>query len=148
MLVEPEMLMLRRDACQRYVKAKPELPNAAGLLHQWLEPGGDAGRENINPAVEAGSQEDKPRSTAPRPGKRRGPKPGTVRRYEASDQDLFTEIDRMMRVDHISSSEAARRLAAGEVKDKKVEGTGSAESRAKRLGGLYRAAPRSPTETP
>jgi hypothetical protein len=147
-LVGPEMLMLRRDACQRYVKAKPELPSASGLLNQWFEPHGDAGRENVKPAGEPRSQEDKPLSTAPRPRKRRGPVAGTVRRYEATDRELFPEIDRMMRDQHISSSEAALRLATGKVEDEKVEGTGSAESHAKRLGSLYRAARRNPTETP
>jgi hypothetical protein len=70
--------------------------------------------------------------------KRRGPAPGTLRRYEASYRVLFPDIDLLMKTEHISSSAAALKLANGEVPGKVVEGRGSAESRAKQLGTLYR----------
>src|SRR6266567_5127536 len=60
--------------------------------------------------------------------KRRGPEPGTLRRYEAADRELFTELERIMADQQKSRSAAALDLAqAG-----RIAGVGSPESRAKR----------------
>jgi len=96
-------------------------------------------------------------TTAQKPGKpavdqlsqksNRGPKPGTLRRYEASDRALFPEIDRLTPPSgQLSPTAAARKLA----EEGKVAGTGSLESRAKRIAALYiaeRRAGRKSTET-
>jgi hypothetical protein len=73
-------------------------------------------------------------ATESRSGKsRRGPAPGTVRRYDKSDRSLFPDIERLRRDENISTHAAALRLAeAGE-----VAGNGAPPSRAKRLAGLY-----------
>ena len=95
----------------------------------------------IRPAVPS-SKERNPSAVTHIP-KRRGPERGAVRRYEAGDRALFPEIDMLMKTELISSSAAAIRLAS---EKGKVGGAGSPESRAKRLGGLYRAERRSGVE--
>jgi hypothetical protein len=69
----------------------------------------------------------------PRPGGR-GPKPGTVRRYDDADCRLFCEIKRLMREEQLTITAACQRIAeAGG-----VAGTGTPKSRAARLAGVYR----------
>ncbi len=66
--------------------------------------------------------------------KRRGPEPGTLRRYEAADRELFTELEQIMADQQKSRSAAALDLAqAG-----RIAGVGSPESRAKRLAALHK----------
>ena len=82
------------------------------------------------------------------PAGRRGPKPGTLRRYETKDRELFPDIDRLMQDESISASKAALELA----EKGKVAGVGTPQSRAKRLANLYlvqakRAGAESPTDT-
>jgi len=68
------------------------------------------------------------------PRRRKGPAPGTVDRYGASDRKLYPELERIMREEHKSATAAARQLAeAGQ-----VEGTSiNKESRARRLTKRY-----------
>ena len=66
---------------------------------------------------------------------RKGPAPGKLARYRESDRACYAELERLMREECLSASAAARELAeAG-----KVEGTGTAESRGRRLAKLYLA---------
>ena len=66
--------------------------------------------------------------------RRFGPKPGTLRRYEAADRALYPELERIMAEKQKSLSAAAFELAeAGQVK-----GFGTAQSRARRLAALYK----------
>jgi hypothetical protein len=66
--------------------------------------------------------------------RRRGPKPGALRRYEVSDKKLILELEQIMTACHISATAAARQLAeAG-----KIEGPGTHESCAKRLVAVYK----------
>lgn len=65
--------------------------------------------------------------------KRPGPTKGTVQRYGTPDRKLFPQIDVLTRDGGLSVSAAALKLA----RDKKVAGTGTPESRAKRLAKLY-----------
>jgi hypothetical protein len=66
--------------------------------------------------------------------RRFGPKPGTLRRYEAADRALFPELERIMAEKQMSRSAAALELAeAGRVK-----GRGGPQSRAKRLAALHK----------
>jgi hypothetical protein len=65
--------------------------------------------------------------------RRKGPAPGTVDRYGASDRALYAKLERLMREQQISASNAARQLAD----DGKVAGVGTPESRARRLAGRY-----------
>ena len=60
---------------------------------------------------------------------RKGPAPGTLGRFGKSDRTLFPEIERIMREHRKSACAAALELA----RDKKVDGVGTPESRAKRL---------------
>jgi hypothetical protein len=64
---------------------------------------------------------------------RPGPEPGTLRRYEAADRQLFPELERIMKEGN-SRSAAALDL----VQAKKVKGIGTDQSRAKRLAALYK----------
>ena len=64
---------------------------------------------------------------------KRGPKPGTVRRYAESDRALFPDIERLTKDKHTSANAAALELA----NQGKVAGTGLPESRSKRLANLY-----------
>jgi hypothetical protein len=67
---------------------------------------------------------------------RKGPTPGTGR-YDAADRKLFPEIKRKIDSGKAgSATEAARQL----VEEGKVRGGGTADSRARRLAGAYRAA--------
>jgi hypothetical protein len=70
--------------------------------------------------------------------RRRGPEPGTLKRYAAADRELFPELERIMRTDRVSLSAAAQKLASGEVCGKEVSGNGTPLSHAKRLAELYR----------
>jgi hypothetical protein len=63
-----------------------------------------------------------------------GPEPGKLRRYEAADRALFTELERIMADEKKSRSAAALDLA----KAGKIKGFGTPESRAKRLAELYK----------
>jgi hypothetical protein len=65
---------------------------------------------------------------------RRGPDPGMIARYADSDRALFDEPGCIMREGSKSVNEAARDLAW----QKKVEGRGSLENRARRLAKLFR----------
>ena len=65
----------------------------------------------------------------PRMPSRKGPAPGTLDRFGKSDRALFPEIERIMSEHHKSIHAAALELA----RDKKVDGVGTPESRAKRL---------------
>jgi hypothetical protein len=69
--------------------------------------------------------------------RRRGPKPGTVNRYGASDRALFPEVERIMQEDRVTAFAAALKLAEGSIGGKRVEGFGTPKSRAKRLAGSY-----------
>lgn len=69
----------------------------------------------------------------PRP--RKGPAPGTLDRYGASDRALYAELKQLMRDEHISATAAARQLA----ENNKVAGVGSPESIARRLAKRYLA---------
>jgi hypothetical protein len=91
-------------------------------------------RGGRNPAIM-----DNPAVGATQRRNRRGPIPGTVRRYEASDRELFPEIERLMQGQHISATEAARRLAQGDIQGRTVAGAGTVDSRARRLACLYLA---------
>jgi len=65
--------------------------------------------------------------------KKRGPKPGTLRRFVGSDRALFPALEQIMIRDHKSRSAAAQSLAeAG-----KVAGMGIAKSRAARLAAIH-----------
>jgi hypothetical protein len=65
--------------------------------------------------------------------RRFGPEPGKVRRYEAGDRELFSELERIMAEKQKSRSAAALELAeAGRIK-----GHGTAQSRATRLAALH-----------
>jgi hypothetical protein len=66
--------------------------------------------------------------------RQKGPKFGALRRYEADDRALFNELERIMRDQKMSVSAASRFLADGG----RISGTGTPESRAKRLAALYR----------
>src|SRR5262249_7020316 len=85
-------------------------------------------------------QKEQEHAPAPKPSgakeesrKRRGPEPGALRRYEASDMKLIPELEQIMAALNISKSAAALRLAeAG-----KIEGAGTPKSRAKRLVAVY-----------
>jgi hypothetical protein len=64
---------------------------------------------------------------------RRGPEPGTVDRFGDSDRALFSELEALM------AGEMSRSAAALQLADQgKVAGTGTPESRAKRLADRYR----------
>ena len=70
-----------------------------------------------------------------RPPPRKGPAPGKLARYREPDRACYPQLERLMQEEHLSASAAARKLAeAGE-----VEGTGTAESRARQLAKLYLA---------
>jgi hypothetical protein len=77
----------------------------------------------------------KPRNLKEKPNKkkRRGPKPGALRRYDAADRELFPELERIMKDRQMSPTAAAHALA----EDGKVKGSGTNDSRAKRLAALY-----------
>jgi len=64
--------------------------------------------------------------------RRKGPVPGTVDRYGASDRKLYPELEQL--VEKCGSATAAARQLADEGK---VEGTGTTENRARRLAGRY-----------
>jgi hypothetical protein len=80
-----------------------------------------------------GAQKTKPAPDAAKGRGRRGPAPGSVDRYGQSDRELFPEIERIMREKQITVSAAASELAD----NNKVDGVGSAKSRAKRLATRY-----------
>jgi hypothetical protein len=79
----------------------------------------------------------------PRPRRPPGPRPGTGGRYHAADTKLFDELAALMRDQNLSASAAAMQLAEAN----KVAGTGTPESRAKRLAALYLRQRVSATET-
>jgi hypothetical protein len=98
------------------------------LVQRWFER-----RRMVWPDVFDPVESGEVRAAVSRP-RRRGPKPGTLDRYGAADRALFNEIKRIMRVDRVSVSAAATRLAdAG-----KIAGVGTSVSRAKRLAERYR----------
>jgi hypothetical protein len=70
------------------------------------------------------------------PTKRRGPKPGANDRF--GDHALFPQLIRLMKKGHLSDRQAALQLA----KAGKVAGTGSIDSRARRLAERYRNRPK------
>jgi hypothetical protein len=67
--------------------------------------------------------------------RRRGPKPGTVKRYASADRAQFDAIERLMRDEQLSLTAATQKLA----ESRRVAGTGIPTSRAQRLAKLYKA---------
>jgi hypothetical protein len=67
--------------------------------------------------------------------RRRGPKPGELRRYDAADRALFPELEQLMREKQISPTAAAQQLA----NDGKITGGGAPASKATRLVKLFNA---------
>jgi hypothetical protein len=68
------------------------------------------------------------------PKRRFGPEPGTLRRYDDADRKLFPELERIMAEKQKSLSAAAFDLAEAD----QIDGTGTPQSRAKRLAALYK----------
>ena len=66
--------------------------------------------------------------------RRFGPKPGTLRRYEAADRALFPEVERIMAEKQMSRTAAALDLALAD----RVAGVGTPHSRATRLAALHK----------
>ena len=66
--------------------------------------------------------------------RRFGPKPGTLRRYEAADRALYPELERIMAEKQMSRTAAALDLALAD----RVAGVGTPHSRAKRLAALHK----------
>jgi hypothetical protein len=64
----------------------------------------------------------------------RGPEPGKVTRFGHTDRALFGEIERIMKIESKSVTEAARDLDA----KGKISGRGTSESRIRRLSRFYR----------
>lgn len=70
------------------------------------------------------------------PRRRKGPAPGTVDRYGASDRALYPELKRLIEKECMSPTAAARQLAS----DGKVAGVNtSVDSKARRLANRYLA---------
>ena len=66
--------------------------------------------------------------------RRFGPKPGTLRRYEAADRALYPELERIMAEKQMSRTAAALDLALAD----RVAGVGTPHSRATRLAALHK----------
>jgi hypothetical protein len=64
---------------------------------------------------------------------RKGPEPGTVRRYDAADRALFPELEQTMREKNLTRTAAALHLAHG-----KVAGPATLETKGKRLATLHK----------
>jgi hypothetical protein len=77
---------------------------------------------------EAGS----PQTPSQQANRRRGPKPGTVARYDEADRALFGEVSAL--IPQVGSAHAAALQLA---RDGKLKGNGTEESRAKRLERKY-----------
>ena len=73
-----------------------------------------------------------PGATAGLPAKRRGPKPGTVKRFDSADRALFQEIERLMKEEQ-TLTKVTKQLAD----EGKIAGVGSPASRAKRLARAF-----------
>jgi hypothetical protein len=97
-------------------------------------------------AVKSNAASPKPKQFAPTKKKmkkkttknrsrRRGPKPGTVKRYVSADRAQFDAIERLMRDEQLSLTAATKKLA----ESRRVAGTGTSTSRAQRLAKLYTA---------
>jgi hypothetical protein len=65
---------------------------------------------------------------------RKGPEPKTLRRFDDGDRALFKELEQTMHGKKMSRTAAAQHLAQLD----KVAGSGTPESRAKRLAALYK----------
>jgi hypothetical protein len=70
-----------------------------------------------------------------RPSRRKGPAPGSVDRYGASDRALYRELKRLINEEHLSATAASLKLAEAD----KVSGIGAKKSRARRLARRYLA---------
>jgi hypothetical protein len=114
--------------------------------HLRLVPGARSGETE---AVESNAASPKPKQPAPTKKtkktrktrktknrtRRRGPKPGEVKRYASADRKLFPAIRRLMRKEQLSLTAATQRLA----ENRRVAGEGTPASRAKRLSKLFTA---------
>ena len=83
--------------------------------------------------MQGGSRAPRPKAKGELPS-RRGPAPGTVDRYREVDQVLYPELERIMLNYHKSTYAAAFELAEAN----KVQGSGTADSRAKRLAQRFK----------
>jgi hypothetical protein len=72
---------------------------------------------------------------APAARRRRGPMPGS--RFKVPDWELCPVIEELMKADKSSQTAVTLKLARGEIPDKTVSGSGTPESRAKRLSKVY-----------
>ena len=128
---------MRREFFERWLAKHRMQPRPARFEPRWPTPPtttalplSQARKAVLQPVIAEGVGH----SASDAVQKRRGPEPGTLRRYEASDRALFAEFERIMAEKQKSRSAAALELAeAGQVK-----GPGTAQSRAKRLAALHK----------
>jgi hypothetical protein len=104
-----------------------DLPDGTRLSVASIDIRGSHDAEPASANVVAAS----PAATARR---KRGPAPGTLDRYGPADRALYGDLERIVREDRVSITEAATRLA-----DAGIAGIGTPASRAKRLAERYRS---------
>jgi hypothetical protein len=114
--------------------AKVPAPMASPAVSPEVNRGGGTAVDALVSAQSPPSDQPAVAHSAPRTSKRRGPKPGTIDRYGKADRALFPRVTKLMKSEQLTRLGAANRLAeAG-----KVAGTGTIESRARRLANRHR----------
>jgi hypothetical protein len=136
-LFGPKSTLLHQPS-YRMVTFDPVRVDWPAFVEAAQEAGFDIPRQP-NPGATANNQRESQTALTdpenPVTKQRRGPKPGTLRRFASSDRALFDELEQLMGKE-LSLTAAARELA----KDGKIKGVGisTLESRATRLAKLYR----------
>jgi hypothetical protein len=74
-----------------------------------------------------------PMTAAPPPRAAKGPVRGEIDRFGDADRALFPEIERLMKSQHLTSTEAVRQIP-----EDKLAGRGTLDSRIRRVSDLFR----------
>jgi hypothetical protein len=113
--------------------AKKEKRRTMIDLHSYLSNLPPVSAPRLAKLLDAGLGQGERGAPLPYLKKKRGPRRGEVRRFADSDARCFPELERLMEKKKLSLSAAALSLA----ESGKVEGWGTAQSRAKRLVRAY-----------
>jgi hypothetical protein len=98
-------------------------------------PEGKAGRDPVEAGVDDVERAEGlcPATVAPPPRAAKGPVPGEIDRYGEVDRALFPEIERLMKLQSLTITEAVRQIP-----EKQLAGRGALESRIRRVSDRYR----------
>jgi hypothetical protein len=108
---------------------QPTIPKH--LFEAAVQEFGQLPSEPVKPSEKGAAKAEPRKPKQPRAAK--GPVRGKIDRFSKADRALFPEIEQLMRLDSLTSTEAVRQIS-----ENKLAGRGTLESRIRRVSGRFR----------